>query len=65
MSAKPYSVPSKVSAEGGEVVVDGPNGFALSFTPGAAIETSDRLLDAATEAKGQQLMKRAAVGERD
>lgn len=65
MTARPYSVPSKVSAEDGEVVVDGPNGFALSFTPEAAIETSDRLLAAATEAKGQQVKRREANREHD
>lgn len=65
MSAKPYSVPSKVSAEDGEVVVDGPNGFVLSFTPEAAIETSDRLLEAAAEAKGQQVKMRETDRDSD
>jgi hypothetical protein len=48
MSApKPNDRPSRVAAEEGEVLVDGPNGIALSLTPEAAAETSQRLRDAA------------------
>jgi hypothetical protein len=53
MTSKPFSTPSNVDAEEGEVVVDGPNGVAISFTPDAAIETSDRLRSASDTARGQ------------
>lgn len=52
---KPYDKPSKVIAEEGEVLVDGPGSLAFSFTPDAAAETSHRLLFGAAEARGQQL----------
>ena len=51
----PYSTPSEVSAEDGEVLVDGPDGVDVSLTPEAAAETSHRLLFGAAEARGQQL----------
>jgi hypothetical protein len=54
----PHAEPSEVTAEEGEVVVDGPDGVAVSLTPEAAIETSDRLLDAALMAQGQRVDKR-------
>jgi hypothetical protein len=54
---------SQVSAEEGEVIVDGPDGVAVSLTPRAAVETSDRLLDAAVRAHGQKLRARGAKAE--
>ena len=57
MSKHPlFDEPSEVSAEQGEVVVDGPDGVAVSLTPEAAAETSDRLLDGATKAAGQRFL---------
>ena len=53
-----FDEPSEVAAEGGEVVVDGPDGVAVSLTPEAAVETSDRLLDRAAQAAGQRFMKK-------
>ena len=47
---KPHNVPSDVTVENGEVMVDGPDGVAVSFTPEAAEETSARLRDAAAKA---------------
>jgi hypothetical protein len=56
MSApKPHDRPSRVVAEEGEVLIEGPNGIALSLTPEAAEETSQRLLAGATRATGQKL----------
>ena len=52
--AKTHDEPSTVAAEEGAVVVDGPDGVAVTLTPEAAAETSDRLLDAATMAAGQR-----------
>ncbi len=48
-----FSKPSKAIAIDGEVVVDGPNGVGLSFTPDAARETGRRLFTAADEADAQ------------
>lgn len=50
-----YDEPSEVSAEEGEVLVDGPDGVAVTFTPDAATETSQRLLIGAAKAQGQKL----------
>ena len=49
----PHGQPSLVTAEGGEVNLDGPDGLATSFTPDAAEETGRRLVDAASEARDQ------------
>jgi len=49
----PHKQPSHVTAEEGEVNVDGPGGIAVSFTPDAAEETGRRLVDAASEARSQ------------
>jgi hypothetical protein len=57
MDDKVYTEPSKVEAEDGNVIVDGPDGVALRLTPDAAIETSDRLLWGAAEAQGQRVAK--------
>lgn len=46
--------PSNVTAEAGEVLVDGPDGVCLSFTPGAAVKTSSRLLVGAMQARSQR-----------
>ena len=56
MDGKAYDTPSKVTAEQGEVMVDGPDGVAFSLTPEAAAETSDRLLEQAAIARGQELL---------
>lgn len=39
--------PGRASAEGGLVVLDGPNGIAVTMTPDAATETGSSLLAAA------------------
>jgi hypothetical protein len=57
MEDKVYNEPSKVEAEGGNVVVDGPDGVAVRLTPDAAVETSDRLLWGAAEAQGQRVAR--------
>ncbi len=45
---------TKVSADDGEVVLDGPDGVDVRLTPEAALETSTRLWDGAAKAKGQR-----------
>jgi hypothetical protein len=57
-----YDEASKVSADNGEVAVDGPDGVDVSLTPEAAVETSHRLLEAGLAAQGQ---KRAREGTRE
>ena len=54
MTMKPHDRPSDVVAEEGEVLVDGPDGVAVSLTPRAAEETSRRLFNAATEASNEE-----------
>ncbi|MEO5613143.1 MAG: hypothetical protein ABIT68_10445 [Sphingomicrobium sp.] len=56
-SNKIYEQPSTVTAKEGEVVVKGPDAVDVVLTPEAAEETSDRLLEGAMKARGQQLMK--------
>jgi hypothetical protein len=65
MDDKVYDEASKVEAEDGEVIVDGPDGVDVRLTPDAAAETSDRLLDAAGIAQGQKLAPTRPVSARD
>lgn len=50
MDGKVYDEPSSVESEKGEVIVDGPDGVAVSLTPDAAEETGGRLIDGAVKA---------------
>ena len=52
-SLNAHSEPSNVVAEQGEVLVEGPDGVAVTLTPDAAEETGRRLLEAASEARLQ------------
>jgi hypothetical protein len=52
---QPHDTPSEVYADEGEVIVEGPAGLALSLTPEAAVETSERLLKGAMKAIGQKV----------
>jgi hypothetical protein len=49
----PHDRPSIVTAEQGEVLIDGPDGLAAALTPDAAEETGHRLIHAATRARAQ------------
>jgi hypothetical protein len=53
---KIYDEPGKVTVQGGEVRLEGPDGVDVSLTPYAAIETSDRLLEAGMTAQGRRIM---------
>ena len=46
--------PSEVCAESGDVIVEGPNGVAVTLTPEAAEETGRRMLEAASQARKQR-----------
>jgi hypothetical protein len=45
--------PSQVAAEKGQVIIDGPDGVAVTMTPDAAEETARRLMKAVGEARQQ------------
>lgn len=49
----PYEQASEVAAEAGQVIVEGPDGVAITLTPDAAEETAKRMLAAASEARHQ------------
>ncbi len=49
-----FAEASEVSAEEGDVIVEGPDGVAITLTPDAAEETARRLTDAAAQARRQQ-----------
>ena len=52
-SLNSHGDPSDVMAEQGEVIVEGPNGVAVTLTPDAAEETGRRMMRAATDARRQ------------
>lgn len=53
-----HATPSEVTAEEGQVMLDGPDGVAVSMTPDAALETADRLLQEGLKGKGQEVAAR-------
>jgi len=48
--AKPFSEPSTVTHEDGEIVIRGPDGVEFSLTPAAALATAGRLESEAMDA---------------
>ena len=59
-SVQVHAQPSDVIAEEGKVIVEGPNGVAITFVPDAAEETGRRLLQAAADARAQPIAPSAA-----
>jgi hypothetical protein len=57
MGEEIYDEPTKVEAEDGKVILDGPDGVDVIMTPEAAEETSERLLWGAAKAQGQKIQK--------
>lgn len=51
---KVYDEPSEVTVEDGAVEVRGPDDVDVDFTPDAAEETSNRLLEGSLKARGQR-----------
>lgn len=54
--------PGRASAEQGQVMLDGPDGVALTMTPEAAVGTAWSLLEAAEVARRQRDDEAAAKG---
>jgi hypothetical protein len=54
---KIYNQPSVVIAEEGDVLVKGPDHVDVIFSPEAAEETSNRLLEGSMKARGQRRLK--------
>lgn len=52
--AKVQDEASTITAERGEVLLDGPDGVVVSLTPDAADKTSSRLKRGAQDARAQQ-----------
>ncbi|GAA0664033.1 hypothetical protein FHT00_001144 [Sphingomonas insulae] len=55
MTSRTHDAAPQVTPSGGVVLLDGPDGIALTFTVDAALELSDRLLDGAIEATGKHV----------
>lgn len=58
MSIKVHDIPTTVTAEEGEVMLDGPDGLAVSFTPDAASKSASAIAEAARLAQLQSMEKR-------
>ncbi|QNQ12223.1 hypothetical protein [Sphingomonas alpina] len=52
-SKAPHNIPTEATAEQGEVMLDGPDGLAVSLTPDAARRSAERIARAAQEARDQ------------
>lgn len=53
MAKETYSKPSDVVASEGRVLMDGPDGVDVAFTPAAAVITGGRLIEEAAKAEAQ------------
>jgi hypothetical protein len=60
-----YDQPRAVAAVDGAVELDGPDAVDVVMTPGAAEETSERLLSEAFKARGQRRLKDYPHREKD
>jgi hypothetical protein len=54
---KLYDEATKVTAEDGEVILDGPDDVDIKVTPEAAEETAENLVDGAVMARGQRRLR--------
>jgi hypothetical protein len=57
MKDKLYDEATAVTAEDGEVILDGPDAVDVKVTPEAAEQTADNLIDGAVMARGQRRLK--------
>ena len=51
---EPFDTPGEANAEQGHVVLDGPDGVAITLTPAAAEGTANNLIRAARQARAEQ-----------
>ena len=58
MSVQVHDVPGRATNEGRVVLLDGPEGTALSLTPDAAEEMGRQLIRAAEKARHSELVQR-------
>lgn len=58
MSVQVHDVPGRATNEGRVVLLDGPDGTALSLTPAAAEEMGRQLIRAAEKARHAELVER-------
>jgi hypothetical protein len=61
-SVTAFAQPSEVNAEEGDVIVEGPDGVAVTLTPEAAEETAKRLKAAAETARRQKSTRTPLAG---
>lgn len=54
---KLYDEATEVSADDGEVSLDGPDAVDVKITPDAAEQTADNLIEGAMKARGQRRLK--------
>lgn len=54
---KLYDEATDVTAEDGEVILDGPDAVDVKVTPEAAEQTADNLIEGAMKARGQRRLK--------
>ncbi len=54
---KLYDEATEVTAENGEVKLDGPDDVDVKVTPEAAEQTADNLIEAAMKARGQRRLE--------
>ena len=62
-ATQPLAEPAQVIAEDGHVIMEGPNGFAITLTAEAATVTGERLIEAGRIARGQPKADDAPPGE--
>ena len=63
MADEATDVPGHVSVGRGKVREHKPDGTSVDFTPEAALETANRLTEAAVEAKGEESWRDEKVSE--
>ncbi len=65
MAREASTEPSDCFVEEGLIVQHGPDGLSATFTPEAALETSDRMLQAALLALGQEAIRKQKLEPRN
>lgn len=55
---KLYDEATEVTAQEGEVILDGPDAVDVRVTPEAAEQTADNLLEGAVKARGQRRLRK-------